>query len=88
MGVFWVRAPYLVCLYIKADRNALTHIRTSSPGDAFIRSGMWLEVGSILATFNIQKAVDANGNPIEVSGEVDSGILWYVPLSIHQSCSL
>lgn len=38
---------------------------------------MWLTTGSILATFNIGKPLDGNGNPIEVSGEIDSGNIWY-----------
>ena len=38
---------------------------------------MWLTVGSILATFNIGKPLDGSGKPLEVSGEIDSGNIWY-----------
>lgn len=50
---------------------------TISPGESLARKSMWLTVGSVLATFNIGKPLDANGKTIEVPGDVDSGMIWY-----------
>ena len=36
-----------------------------SPGRHMARGTVWLTAGSILASFNVEKAVDAEGNVIE-----------------------
>lgn len=42
------------------------------------RATIWITVASILATFNIDKAVDAQGNPIDPSVEYIDGIVRQV----------
>lgn len=39
---------------------------------------VWLTAGSILASFSIEKAIDADGNLIEPSGEYINEFLWWV----------
>ncbi|KAJ7578133.1 cytochrome P450 [Mycena floridula] len=45
---------------------------------------MWLAVASILATFNISKAKDANGNEIPIVEDYSDGlVMWVLSLSGH-----
>lgn len=46
------------------------------------RASIWIVVASILATFNISKAVDSNGNTIEPSMEYTSGSISSVVVVI------
>jgi len=39
-------------------------------------SAVWVAVASMLAVFDIGKAVDENGNIIEPSHEYNSGLVW------------
>lgn len=39
------------------------------------RDSVWLAVASILATFNVNKALDENGKQIEVVDDHTSGIV-------------
>jgi hypothetical protein len=39
---------------------------------------IWITVASLLAAFEVVKAVDREGRVIEPSGEYSSGMLWYV----------
>ncbi|KAK0497945.1 cytochrome P450 [Armillaria luteobubalina] len=49
--------------------------RRVCPGQDMAEASMWLTIASILAVFNITKAVDDKGNIIEPSGEFTSGML-------------
>ncbi|KAF7978428.1 hypothetical protein HWV62_600 [Athelia sp. TMB] len=49
--------------------------RRICPGRQMARSTVWLTAGSILAVFNINKAVDEKGTPVEPSGAYISAIL-------------
>ena len=51
---------------------------SSSPGRQIARSTVWLTAGSILAVFNIDKAVDEKGTLVEPSGAYVSAILRWV----------
>lgn len=44
----------------------------SCPGSHIALSVVWLAAASLLTTFNIGKAVDANGEPIEPTREYQS----------------
>lgn len=46
----------------------------SSPGQHMARASIWITVASILATFNIDKAVDAQGNQIDPTVAYTDGI--------------
>ncbi len=41
-------------------------------------SSIWITVASILATMDITKTIDANGNVVEPSGEYESLFLQFV----------
>ena len=41
---------------------------------------LWLTTASLLSAFNITKAVDENGNPIEAEIKYTSSLVWYVRL--------
>lgn len=43
------------------------------PGSHFAMSAIWIAAASILATYNITKDVDADGNAIDPSGEWSDG---------------
>lgn len=47
------------------------------------RASIWIVAASILAAFDITKAVDDNGNVIEPSGEYSSGFITCVELSFY-----
>ncbi|KAF8868016.1 hypothetical protein CPB84DRAFT_1697701, partial [Gymnopilus junonius] len=47
------------------------------PGRHVATSLLWLTVASILMTFEISKAVDGNGVPIEPSVEYHSGMMCH-----------
>lgn len=49
-----------------------------SPGRHMAMGSVWLTAGSILASFSIEKAIDADGNLIEPSGEYINEFLWWV----------
>lgn len=40
-------------------------------------SSVWIAIASLIAVFNITKAVDKDGNIIEPSYELVSGLIWY-----------
>lgn len=50
---------------------------SNSPGQAIARASVWLTVGSILAAFNIEKAIGPDGKNIEPTEEVKSLLVWY-----------
>ncbi|GJE97958.1 cytochrome P450 [Phanerochaete sordida] len=57
--------------------------RRICPGRYFAMDSMWIAMAHILATLNVEKAVDAAGNVIEPSGEYTSGLLSYpVPFKV------
>jgi hypothetical protein len=59
------------------------------PGRYMAFSSVWIAVASIIAVFDITKAVDENGNVIEPSHEYSSSLVWYVKLlSIVQALNL
>jgi hypothetical protein len=43
-------------------------------------SSVWIAVASIIAAFDITKAIDEHGNAIEPSHEYLSALVWYVDL--------
>ncbi|KAG7447374.1 cytochrome P450 [Guyanagaster necrorhizus] len=49
--------------------------RRICPGQEMAEASMWMSIASILAVFDITKAVDDKGNAIEPSGEFTSGLL-------------
>ncbi|KAJ6452467.1 cytochrome P450 [Mycena sanguinolenta] len=49
--------------------------RRLCPGRYMATASLWIAVASILATFDIKKAVDANGLEVEPSYEFDSGFI-------------
>ncbi|KII85219.1 hypothetical protein PLICRDRAFT_178958 [Plicaturopsis crispa FD-325 SS-3] len=49
--------------------------RRICPGRYLGWSSVWISIASILATFNIEKAVDTEGSPIEPSSECKPGIV-------------
>lgn len=52
-------------------------------GRYFALDAVWLSVACILATFDITKPLDENGNPIEPSGEYTTGLLSHpVPFKV------
>ncbi|KAK7049828.1 hypothetical protein VNI00_005258 [Paramarasmius palmivorus] len=56
--------------------------RRQCPGQDMAESSIWITIASILACFDISKAVDESGVPIEPSGEYTSGMLWCVNSSL------
>ena len=46
------------------------------PGYHIAFSTLWLTVATILATFNLSKAMDKDGRVIEPSREYHSGLIW------------
>lgn len=42
-------------------------------------SAIWIAIASLIATFDITKAIDENGEVIEPSYEFLSEFVWYVP---------
>jgi hypothetical protein len=42
---------------------------------------LWITVASLLAAFDITKAMGEDGKEIEPSGEYLSGLAWYVHIS-------
>ncbi|KAF9479499.1 cytochrome P450 [Pholiota conissans] len=51
--------------------------RRICPGSHIATSVLWLTAASILSTFNISKAVDENGMPIEPNVEYKSGLICH-----------
>ncbi|KAJ7837454.1 cytochrome P450 [Mycena leptocephala] len=51
--------------------------RRVCPGKDMAQWSIWICAASVLSTFNVSKAVDENGVPIEPSGEYTSGLLCY-----------
>lgn len=49
------------------------------PGRHLASNSVWISIASILATFEISKAKDANGKEIHPDPEFTTGIVWYVP---------
>lgn len=52
-----------------------TNLSHWSPGQHMARASIWITVSSILATFNIDKAVDAQGNTIDPPVNYMDGIV-------------
>ena len=44
---------------------------------------MWIAIASVLALFEIKKAVDEDGREITPDGEYIRGFLWYVALYMY-----
>ncbi|EKM55856.1 uncharacterized protein PHACADRAFT_256765 [Phanerochaete carnosa HHB-10118-sp] len=51
--------------------------RRICPGRYFAMESMWIAMACVLATLNVEKAVDEAGNVIEPSGEYTSGLISY-----------
>ena len=49
--------------------------RRICPGRYFAADTIWIAMAHILATFDIEKAIDKDGKEIEPSGEYTAGIL-------------
>ncbi|KAJ6524368.1 cytochrome P450 [Mycena capillaripes] len=60
---------------IRDPEVAFGYGRRLCPGRHMARSSLWIAVASILATFNITKAVDDSGNVVEPTFEYDSALL-------------
>lgn len=48
--------------------------RRICPGKALVHSSIWVLIASIIATSNIKKAVDGEGNPIEPEVVFDNAV--------------
>ncbi|KAF8997758.1 cytochrome P450 [Cyathus striatus] len=59
--------------------------RRMCPGIHIAKSSLWITMASILSIFNIDKALDKNGNPIEPTYEFRSGAVTH---PIPFSCSI
>lgn len=47
------------------------------PGRFLAKATTWLAIANLLATFNIEKALDTNGNPIELDDlSYTDGVVW------------
>lgn len=62
---------------IKFPEQAFGFGRRICPGRFMARASVWIAVACMLATFDVSKAVDENGNPIEPKDEYTSGIVSY-----------
>lgn len=60
---------------IKFPEQAFGFGRRICPGRFMARASVWIAVACMLATFDVSKAVDENGNPIEPKDEYTSGIV-------------
>ncbi|KAF8140771.1 cytochrome P450 [Mycena galopus ATCC 62051] len=60
---------------VKDPDSAFGFGRRQCPGRHMAISSIWITVASILATFNIEKALDVDGNIIEPSYEYLSGLI-------------
>jgi hypothetical protein len=49
-------------------------------------SAVWIPVASLLATFDIEKAMDENGNAIEPTHEYISGLVTCAVFSLLCAC--
>ncbi|EKM55851.1 uncharacterized protein PHACADRAFT_195903 [Phanerochaete carnosa HHB-10118-sp] len=58
------------------------------PERHFALESVWIAIASLLAVYNIEKAVDELGRVVEPSGEYISGALWYVTRISESSCSV
>lgn len=47
-------------------------------GRYFAMDSLWIAISHLMATVNIEKALDENGRVIEPSGEFTPGLLWRV----------
>lgn len=50
------------------------------PGKSMALATLWLTTASILSAFEITKALDENGKPIEAEIKYSSSLVWYVVL--------
>lgn len=62
---------------VRSPDAAFGYARRTCPGKNLAMSSLTFAMASTLATFNITKAVDAEGNPINPSGEYTNGLLRY-----------
>lgn len=53
-----------------------SYLDFESPGRHMAFEVVWLTVASVLASFNIQKALDSDGAYIEPSGRYINGLVW------------
>lgn len=68
-----------ICPGVLSNRSLLSTSQIARhfvTGKDMAQSSIWITVSSILATFNLEKAVDDGGVTIEPSGEYTSGMLW------------
>lgn len=56
----------------------LSLLRRVCPGRYMAFSAMWIAIASFIYVFDIKKAEDENGNPIELSHEYNSALVVYV----------
>ena len=61
-----------------ASDSLLTFVCRKCPGRYMAFSSIWITVASILATMDITKTIDANGNVVEPSGEYENLFLLFV----------
>jgi len=66
---------------IKHPEEAFGFGRRICPGKHVAYDSVWLVVSSLLAAFDISKAMGEDGHVIEPSGEYTTGTLWYVFVS-------
>lgn len=45
-------------------------------------SSVWITIASLIAVFDIKKAVDEHGNVVEPTYEYESALIWYSLLSV------
>ena len=57
--------------------------RRICPGRYMAVDSMWIAIASVLALFEIKKAVDEDGREITPDGEYIRGFLWYVALYMY-----
>jgi len=51
--------------------------RRVCPGKAFAEANLWLVIANTIATMDLRKALDKDGNPITPTGEYHAGTIRY-----------
>ncbi|KAK7046397.1 cytochrome P450 [Favolaschia claudopus] len=67
---------------VPSPDEAFGYGRRRCPGRHMADAGLWVAIASILASFDITKAMDEHGREIEPSYEFDAGFIKYVSLSL------
>lgn len=50
--------------------------RRACAGAAMAQDTLWIYVASVLWAFEVERAVDAQGRPVDVTGAFTSGAVW------------